>query len=223
MPKLPNMNDDPMAQEFPPFKTSKPAGKSPAGKPNPEPKAEPEPRKQPTMNRQPYNRDPMPRSLSVRVTRHYGAIDVEFGVAASFAVENEQDQKRLWRLLHDQVSGMHDDWARDELPNVQHIQPAGSAIRKVKEQAPADPIAPTVYTAASITVKGFGELATYRLKSVGDWTPYYKFGAKLTAHIIEVMENLGCEFPRIDGAEFDTTPYGLSFTVENGLVKEIIR
>lgn len=68
---------------------------------------------------------PPMRGLSVRVYRHYGAIDIEFGVTAQFDPENEADQMRLWQMLYQQVNDMHDDWAQNELPNVKPLSKVG--------------------------------------------------------------------------------------------------
>ena len=63
------------------------------------------------------------RFLSVRVYRHYGSVDVEFGVSAEYQPMNDSGQSRIWWQLHQQVMDMHDEWAQNQLPNIPHIQP----------------------------------------------------------------------------------------------------
>lgn len=91
--KLQGMNDDPMSQPAPKSKFNQ------------------------------RRDDPPSRRLSVKIRRHYGAVDVEFGIEADGNPENQADQERLFSILEVQVSDMHDLYARERLPKVPALQP----------------------------------------------------------------------------------------------------
>lgn len=120
---------------------------------------------------------PTMRGLSVRVYRHYGAIDIEFGVTAQFDPENEADQQRLWQMLYQQVNDMHDDWAQNELPNVKPLSKVGQGSKASNGGEPE------TYKAVAIRKSETGK---YKVVSEPG-TKYGKFGAALSDRLVQEM------------------------------------
>lgn len=106
--------------------------------------------------------DPPSRRLSVKIRRHYGAVDIEFGLEADGNPENQADQERLWSMLEVQVSDMHDLYAKDRLPKVPGLQ-----LEKTRDDG-------IVRLAAKYIIKN--DRGQWRLLTA-DGTKYSKYGA----------------------------------------------
>jgi len=151
---------------------------------------------------------PPMRGLSVRVYRHYGAIDIEFGVTAQFDPENEADQMRLWQMLYRQVNDMHDDWAQNELPNVKPLSKVGQGSNgKMSGE-------PSTYKAVAIRKSENGK---YKIVSEPG-TKYGKFGATLSDSFVREM-NLdklfdGLDSMKIEGRSFSPDASGIVHSIE---------
>lgn len=65
--------------------------------------------------------DKKTRHLSVRMTMHYGAMDIEFGLVEQVEVSSEMDQRRQYDLLYMQLQEQHNHFATELLPKIPNL------------------------------------------------------------------------------------------------------
>lgn len=148
--------------------------------------------------------DPPSRRLSVKIRRHYGAVDVEFGIEADGNPENQADQERLFSMLELQVSDMHDLYAKDRLPKVPGLQ-----LEKARDDS-------IVRLAASAIIRN--ERGQWRLLTASG-TKYSKYGAMFNE--AELPAGLSFEMDNAIKSGRNSFPIiGYDVKVSGGIVQE---
>lgn len=150
--------------------------------------------------------DPPSRRLSVKIRRHYGAVDVEFGIEADGNPENQADQERLFSILEVQVSDMHDLYAKDRLPKVPALQP---------EKARDDSV---TRIAASLIIRN--DHGHWRLLTANG-TKYSKYGAIFNE--ADLPRGLSVEMDNAIKSGKNSFPViGYDVEISGGIVRQFI-